>query len=134
LQKVAARLLSRQTVHWALQPEAVQTRWEPEAARQIFLFFKETLANLVRHATASHVNIALCLNPDFWVLTVSDDGRGFDPKNSTDGIGLVSLRERARSLDAALDIRSQPGTGTCLELRVPLKKSVPRILGVSEGS
>jgi signal transduction histidine kinase len=134
LQKVAARLLSRQTVHWSLQPGALQTRWEPEAARQIFLFFKETLANLVRHATASHVNIALCLNPDSWVLTVSDDGRGFDPKNSTDGIGLVSLRARARSLDAAFDIRSQPGTGTCLELRVPLKKSVPRISGVSAGS
>jgi signal transduction histidine kinase len=124
LQKVAARLLSRQTVEWSLDPEATRARWQPEAARQIFLFFKETLANIVRHATASRVEICFRMDGSFWRLSVSDDGRGFDPANATDGIGLISLRERARSLHALFEIRSRPGTGTCLELRVPIKHAV----------
>ncbi len=126
LQSVASRLLQRQSVTWQLDKDAVRHPWSPEEARQIFLFFKEALANVTRHSDAHRVQIALQLHGSLWELSIQDDGRGFEAQPASRGIGLVSLRERARSLGGSTEIDSKPGHGTCLRLRVPVKKKRPQ--------
>ena len=81
---------------------------------------QESLANVARHSQADHVEIMLGYDTETITLTVSDDGRGFDPCTSVDGIGLRSMRERAERLNGTLRIESAPGRGTRVTATYPI--------------
>lgn len=89
--------------------------------RAIFLTTQEALANIARHARATKVNIALHYNPLRVMLTVQDDGRGFDTTNEALrlGHGLANMQARAESLAGQFDLRSKSGQGTTLVLDLP---------------
>jgi signal transduction histidine kinase len=91
------------------------------AAEHIYRFAQEAVANIVRHARASSVGIRLVIEDGDLVLTVTDDGAGFDPEaaEGQGGMGLRSMRYRAQSLGGRLAVESNP-IGTCVVLRVPL--------------
>jgi len=98
-----------------------------EQASELYVAIGEALANVVRHAHASRAS--LCLDADArWLrVTVSDDGVGLRPgdvggdaeRESGGGLGLVSMRERLRALGGDVTIRSRPGKGVCVQMRVP---------------
>lgn len=88
--------------------------------RHLLLFVKEALTNVARHARARKVAIEVQLQGGELRVRIQDDGVGFDPGTAAEGHGLTSLRHRARSLGGRLDLRSQPGHGTVVELQVPL--------------
>ncbi|MBI5691688.1 MAG: discoidin domain-containing protein [Verrucomicrobia bacterium] len=116
LKLVAARLLPGKEVVWLMFPDSVPPALPSEARRELFLFFKEALANVARHADAPRVEIALQFEP-YLELSIHDHGRGFSPASQETGIGLSSLKARAELLDATLMVRSEPGGGTLLTLR-----------------
>lgn len=91
-----------------------------ETRRACFLVAKEALHNLRRHARASSVVIRVEASPARALLTVTDDGAGFDPTSEAPGHGLKSMRRRAEAVGGRLVIQSSPGRGTRLELEVPL--------------
>ena len=74
----------------------------------------ETVSNALRHGHAKTVAIELRYAPLH--VTIRDDGRGFDPSSAPKGHGMSSMRARARSLDAKLEVTSRPGEGTVVEL------------------
>jgi nitrate/nitrite-specific signal transduction histidine kinase len=79
---------------------------------------QEGLNNVIKHAEAQTVELALCTRPGEAELTIKDDGRGFDPEQLLPGhFGLAILRERAEAIGAHLVIESRPGAGTILTLR-----------------
>jgi len=92
----------------------------------LYRIAQEALNNVVKHARARRVEVRLqCLQDTASepaairrvVLTVSDDGRGFDPSTvSADHLGLSIIRERSRAIAATLRIASQPGHGTTVEI------------------
>ena len=91
----------------------------PELA--ILRIANEALHNAVRHAGAAHVTVSLTGADGTLVLDVSDDGSGFDPERPelrARHLGLTSMEERARELGGHLEIRSAPGSGTTVVLRV----------------
>jgi signal transduction histidine kinase len=92
-----------------------------EARREVFLIFKEALNNIVRHAGATEVAIAIVMARGELRLTIGDNGSGFEAGASADGQGqgVHSMRRRATALDGTLTITSAPGTGTRLELHLP---------------
>jgi signal transduction histidine kinase len=92
-----------------------------EVRRQVYLIFKESVSNVVRHSSCGRAEVAFRLEGREGVLTVTDDGRGFDPGRRQDGNGLVSMRRRAEGFGGRLDIRSGPGQGTTLTLRIPIR-------------
>lgn len=76
---------------------------------------QESLNNIARHARASHVAIALEALPGQAMLSISDNGGGFDPADVPGGhLGLQIMRERARRIDAVLEVESRPGAGTTI--------------------
>jgi signal transduction histidine kinase len=80
---------------------------------------REALSNVVRHANASHVWVRLTGGDDHTaVLTVEDDGVGFDPSAGGHGSGLPNMRGRAAALQGDLRISSRNGKGTRLRLTV----------------
>jgi two-component system sensor histidine kinase UhpB len=85
----------------------------------IYRVAQEALANVGRHSGASCVEVALAAGDGGAQLRVRDDGRGFDPGASRNGgLGLKGMAERARLVGGELDVRSAPGGGTSVTLRI----------------
>jgi signal transduction histidine kinase len=87
---------------------------------------QEALANVTKHAHASRATIYLERHAERIVCSIRDNGRGFEASDRpalTDrqGLGLIGIRERVAALGGALSIASRPGTGTTLEVAIPLK-------------
>jgi two-component system sensor histidine kinase UhpB len=83
---------------------------------------QEALVNAGRHGGATCVRVVLEVEDGRAELRVSDDGSGFDPAASREaggGLGLEGMAERARLVGGQLDVRSAPGAGTELTLRLP---------------
>jgi len=91
----------------------------PDRALALFRVAQEALRNVVRHAGASAATLALVATGDALELRVEDDGRGFDTGGPRKGIGLISIRERARLAGGRATIQSRPGQGTVVLVRVP---------------
>lgn len=89
--------------------------------RQLFLIFKEGVNNVVRHSKCAQAEIDLRREGEYLVLDIKDDGCGFDLASLHDGNGLPSLKRRASTMGGELKIKSQPGTGTAIVLKVPYK-------------
>lgn len=89
-----------------------------EFKRTIFLFYKECLSNIVKHASAAKVEIEVRPVGRGFILTITDDGKGFNPNSHSSGIGLKSLRARADQIRGDLTISSEPGKGTRITLTV----------------
>ncbi len=81
---------------------------------------QEALSNVRRHACAARVDLTLIYDdPEKVVLTVRDDGLGFDPDGARSGFGLDGVQARAAEVGGTVDVLSEPGTGTTLRLVVP---------------
>ncbi|UCJ18265.1 PAS domain S-box protein [Pseudomonas sp. MM211] len=94
-------------------------------ATGLFRILQESLTNVMRHADAHTVTVRLELLGDSLRLSISDDGRGFNPAAvRTDSFGLVGMRERVLMLGGQLTLDSRPGEGTLLRVRVPLHECV----------
>jgi signal transduction histidine kinase len=92
-----------------------------DTRREVFLIFKESINNLVRHSACTEAEIDFQIQGGWLVLKISDNGKGFTPDSASLGHGLISMRQRAKKLDGELELRSTNGQGTSVRLRVPVK-------------
>ena len=93
-----------------------------DTAIAVFRIVQEGLANTIRHGAARHVRLLLVAQPRGFALTLSDDGRGFDPAGELSGgktFGLMGMRQRVRSFAGSLAIDSAAGRGTTLRVELP---------------
>ena len=88
---------------------------------EVLRVIQEALTNVRRHSGARSVRVMLRPEEDGLVIEISDDGRGFEPE-TTPGVGLKSMRERAAALGSKLEVRSEVGQGTRVSLRVPISQ------------
>jgi signal transduction histidine kinase len=87
----------------------------------VFRLVQESLTNIGRHAHARNVQVSLQQQAVAYVLTVRDDGLGFDPtKIGIKSLGIEGMRERAQMLDGRLDLRTEPGKGTDIVVTFPI--------------
>ena len=93
---------------------------DAETRRQVFLIFKESITNIVRHSASTEVDIEFSNDRTGLVLIVRDNGCGFDPAAVGPGHGLASLRRRAGTLGGHLEVESSQGHGTVVTLKTPL--------------
>jgi two-component system, NarL family, sensor histidine kinase UhpB len=119
------------TIEWQLNTFHESTRiichfhfdeieWEFPNTERIIVYriLQEILTNVARHSDASELNVSVRKKEDMFVLTVSDNGKGFmfndiHPQNS---FGLIGMRERALGIGGRLTIKSKPGKGTTVIL------------------
>lgn len=85
---------------------------------------QEALQNVRKHGAASAVAVSTGIEPDDWVLTIRDDGRGFDvgavAARGRRNFGLQFMRERAELIGAQFEVHSRPDGGTIVRLAIPL--------------
>ena len=92
----------------------------PDAVRTcIYRVVQETLNNVSRHSGAKNALVSVQQTEGSIVLTVKDDGSGFEPAK-TRGLGLIGMEERVKQLGGRLEIESQPGHGTLLRATLPM--------------
>ena len=96
-------------------------------AHQAFLrVAQEALSNVARHARASSVAVSLDNLHGRVVLTVNDDGAGFDPNRSARGMGVTNMRARADEFGGEFELISRPGGGTKVRFTLPYATVTPR--------
>jgi signal transduction histidine kinase len=90
---------------------------------QIILFriVQEAIQNAIKHADPAHMRIAVEQEEKNYLITVSDDGKGFDAGTVTQSMGLANMQHRTQLLLGTIHFNSVPGMGTTVSIRLPLK-------------
>jgi signal transduction histidine kinase len=107
-------------VHFVSSQKSIDV--PPDIATGLFRLYQESLTNVARHAQAQHVSASLALDNGQLILTVSDDGKGFDTRMNGQGktLGLLGMKERVLMMEGRLNINSAPGKGTTVTVEVPV--------------
>ncbi len=96
---------------------------DKETAICIYRITQEALRNVVKHAKTDRARVNLTCAGGVIELSVEDRGVGFDTERARGiGIGLASMGERARFVEAGFTVESQPGGGTTVRVRAPLTR------------
>jgi len=122
----------------ALQIENEIARLNREAESAIFAVIQEAISNVRKHAEASQAIIRLAVTEEGYLeVSVRDDGVGFDPGAISQScaergsLGVLTMQERALSLQGSLSIHSRQGEGTEVQLRLPLAPNLAGVAGPS---
>jgi len=119
----ASEFTSRNGVLCQVSVPPVDLHLDGDRATATFRIFQECLTNVIRHAQAKTVRVALCEENENIVLVVEDDGIGFSEPNLSDSLGslgLLGMKERAQFCGGEVRISSSPGNGTTVTVRVPV--------------
>jgi len=120
LQNLVANIQARANLDIHLNLSDYSFTFTQDEEQMVYRITQEALENIVHHAKAKNVWIELAQNYGSNVLKVRDDGIGFDVSilnKKNDRLGLIGMRERAEMLNASLEINSQPGQGTLIQLK-----------------
>src|SRR5580704_3514845 len=115
-----AREVSKRTglrVHVAAQDNAGELSEELKTC--IYRVVQEALHNCARHSPARNVKVVVKQEPSRILLSVEDDGHGFDARRVR-GLGLVGMEERVNHLGGAFEVESRPGAGTRVAVELPI--------------
>jgi two-component system, chemotaxis family, CheB/CheR fusion protein len=99
-------------------------RLQSDIEINLYRIAQEALNNIYKHAEASQVDIILEHRDKSVVLIIEDNGKGFNPNekiNIEEGLGLISMRERAALVGGTLEIEATPGKGTTIFSRIPIQ-------------
>ncbi len=120
MKEAAEELLGQKGIAYTLNvpQDELPHSLKMEFRRNLFLIYKEMLHNVVKHADATQVEIALTRTNGMLQLQVADNGRGFGEGKIGNGSGLKSMRARAGELNGRLEIASEPERGTRVKLAV----------------
>ncbi|MGB0177249.1 MAG: tetratricopeptide repeat-containing sensor histidine kinase, partial [Owenweeksia sp.] len=97
---------------------------ETAMALDIYRIVQEALQNALKHSEATMVTVGFKLDKTHWNISVSDNGKGFERNNSQAGNGLLNMEYRCTEKGIGLVIKSIPGSGTTIELSIPLKNVI----------
>jgi PAS domain S-box-containing protein len=122
-----ARFAERTGIQVQLDAPELPARLRPETETAIYRVVQEALTNIARHAQAHQVQVQLACAGETVIASVEDDGLGFDVEawserpGEQQTLGLTGMQERAMLLDGRVEIRSQPGQGTRIEIELPAR-------------
>jgi PAS domain S-box-containing protein len=117
----------RPDIHVDFKPLGFKKRLNPEIELVLYRIFQESLTNIVKHAQATKVEIILTYSHPHVILTFRDNGVGcsethkkMKSKKGSEGIGLLSMRERVTSLGGSFEFYSAPGNGMTIRADIPV--------------
>jgi signal transduction histidine kinase len=118
--------------HLRLHLDPIADRLAPEVEYNLVRIAQEAVTNAVKHSGAATIDVRLTTADSGVRLSVRDDGRGFVPSPAAGHYGLVGMQERARSIGAELQVKSEVGKGTTVSVKTPVRAA--RAAAKSESS
>jgi PAS domain S-box-containing protein len=117
------RFSSREGIDVAFTEENLPSNIPRDISLSLYRIVQEGLRNIAKHACATHTSVSLKGGHDALVLTIQDNGIGFDREEARGkaGLGLASMRERAALIHGDFGITSTRGQGTRIEVYVPMR-------------
>ena len=100
-------------------------RLPPDVENAVYRIVQEALTNVGKHAGAERLEIELLKQDGGMVVSVRDDGRGFDPGDPVAGFGLIGMRERVALIGGSVEIKSDDATGTVVRAMIPAERCKP---------
>ena len=97
------------------------TRMSEKFNLDVFRIVQEQLNNILKHAKASRVRIVLNHKDTEVVLSIADNGIGFDMKENVHGIGIINIKSRVKCYQGTAVFISRPGKGCLLTARFPIE-------------
>ncbi|UOD32555.1 sensor histidine kinase [Massilia violaceinigra] len=99
---------------------------ESELAISAYRIVQEALSNVLKHAGATHAQVAMTLSEqdDTLHIEIADDGAGFSTASASSGIGIIGMRERVYALGGTIDFSSEPDKGTVVGIALPIAQTV----------
>jgi signal transduction histidine kinase len=111
-------------------PDGEGRRYAAEVETAVYRVVQEAVTNAARHAAASRIEVDLAASDEVLKATIRDDGRGFDVRAALQPtrqpFGLLGMRERVAVFGGSVDVTSEPGRGTVVEARIPLRRGGER--------
>jgi signal transduction histidine kinase len=129
IRNLAESNLASKGIHVSTEFKGMEQRLSPETELTLFRVAQEAISNIVRHAEAKKVMIRLEYNSNECILSIEDDGKGFNVSEITRiekdgrGAGLFGVRERTSAVGGKAYIESQPGKGTKAIAKIPVSRS-----------
>lgn len=128
LRSLARRVLPDDRFVFTLESDLLKERLHPSIETALYRIFQEAMNNIVRHSAAERVNITLSQHDGVFEGEISDNGKGIDQeagnleKDSPHGLGILGMQERIAQVGGTIEIRSKPGEGTRISIKIPLGK------------
>lgn len=123
LENLVQRFTERTGINVELAQDMSGMRFERDVETRLFRLVQEALTNCAKHAHAKNVRIAFARRGTSAILTIFDDGIGFDPatlgRNGQVGLGLLTMREGVESVGGRFSIDASNGKGTCITVELP---------------
>jgi signal transduction histidine kinase len=101
----------------------VPRRLDSDVENTVYRLVQESLTNAVKHAGAEHASVEIVEGDHDVLVTVKDDGSGFDTRKPGTGFGLLGMRERVELVGGRLTIESVPGGGTIVRSELPARRA-----------
>ncbi|MDJ1467676.1 sensor histidine kinase [Xanthocytophaga flava] len=122
MQEFTAQVFETQEIEYSFHIDStlVNFTFSPEYQYDFYLIFKEAVNNVAKYAKAQQVTISIQQRNEELILSVSDNGIGFDLQNIHKGNGLDNMQRRSRNLGGDLHIETYPAKGTTIKLIIPL--------------
>ncbi len=127
-------------INVTIETKGKEMRFPPDVEAALFRFVQSAIGNIVKHSKAKNAAMILEFRQDEFILTITDDGQGFNVSEITDveesgrGRGLFSMRERIGFLGGTSGIESEPGKGTKVWARIPVGQEIAYAKDKSAGS
>ena len=91
----------------------------------IYRIVQEQINNILKYASAKEAAISIHVNSDGVVVSITDDGNGFDPLRKRKGIGISNMINRVESYDGEVKIETSPGKGCTIWISIPIRPMCP---------
>jgi DNA-binding NarL/FixJ family response regulator/signal transduction histidine kinase len=120
LRRSADGLIGRSGIRFTIGTDGNVVPLSPEVVRQLSRICQEAISNAVRHGHPRQIDLRINFDPKDLRVTVSDDGRGFNPLQVAPGhFGLHIIKQRTRRLGGEINVESVLGKGTTIQIAVP---------------
>jgi signal transduction histidine kinase len=122
LTEYARKISQRANFEVSIRAEGAPLPLRTEVQQVIFYLFQEAISNIEKHSGAKHASVLIEWQKDDLVVTVSDDGTGFNPQavDKSKHFGMDIMQERIAKIHGSLEVTSSPDEGTTVRLCVPL--------------
>jgi signal transduction histidine kinase len=120
IEDLVARLAGPYDVPVIVSAEGITPELDASLIDDVLQIVRETVSNALRHSGATSIVVYLSADDRSLLLSITDDGHGFDVPNAPWGLGLTNMRTRTKRAGGTLDIESDHGRGTTVEARIPV--------------